>query len=1146
MKPLIKKIFLAFVAGLFWIVPLNAQNNLPAYTLQYADHSGTVHTMDEQQVTEDFGRRPTNSRWHKGVDVSTGGGDTDIGHTIFALHAGTVTKVQGDDGFKYIVIQTNSTNPDDDWVTSGYAHIFRNRLNTQGIQYSEGNFLMKRMDAPFTQFWTIIYLDNSSNFVHALSNLPQGTVTYNGQVYNTTNQVTQGQAIAPLGDSGGPTVTQDHFDAHLHLYSFTLAVPTGTDTGGTITANDALRTTKDPCQFLNYDEPDYDFMILTDNLTYAENDYSSIEVECRMSGESGGRYDVIMDIDDVELFIKKEDDDDNAYELIKGVWLESKISHGARTNLIEGGDFSFRYPSVNYPSHNGIPIGNNFPFDGVDIAYSTDAWGMGDRDRTGILSENYQGSTSNTINPPDNFYFSDIKLRIHQDDFFFQGKTAADIQYAAVNEVARYPDGEYDLYAKATTVRNEEHESDKEDPTEIEIDNFRPYITHLEVREGTGEIAPLIYQGQWDWDGTNLQLGPFSNPIANKIPPHTDGQHNLEIFLKTSEYMKELDIDIVDANGSYGQSFFTTSNTEGTEWTITIPASAIPSTAFGDQTIHITGKDRTNNDVLGFNTQYNYAANQLPHRVGSGSTYTTANWSVAFPATTDQVHIFEISDCVYNEGGNKKSGNDCLADFTATANYQNASLCGLSNPIPYIHPINEGFFVQNNQGGQISLDASTSISTSPNPLAFLDYEWYFYPDNPINFNPNGPTNNVYWTTPGDKVIELRIQCDGACSTKRINVAVAESPCTETKTPVFEPDQLAATDIVASFFHPAACEYVGQASCPNSANFNNGQIITNPHYYGASGCYELDVYEIVNGTQIAVVQNLYETGAYTLDCLEEGIYRVVMKDNVSACEIEQFVYLRDKNPVIAFDIAPVCDGNGDKAVVSAYIEEPLGCMTVVQVEGGGQGIGGSVIVTENQPINVYLGLGANQILYLQNQTIDIPEISQLSLNFTVTSTSGSNQCDGSIAPTASNGSGNYTYTVDGGSISGLCTGQHQLVATDTETNCSISTIFTVYAQINKPNNPDIIEVFTIHPNPFDDLVNISTTCDQLAPGDNSQIPVTISIYNSSGGHALTVYSGNLAPQQNHTFPVDVSNFSSGTYIFTIEALGQGESLMGIKN
>lgn len=1126
--------------------------------------------MESRNVASDFGRRGAPvSRWHMGVDINsqdeTEGGNADAGDHILPIETGTVTAIKNlgaTDGLKFIVIEGNHI--------FGYGHLFfdTNNANFPTGGQKCGDMILKKMDGDLSDEYAIIY--NPTGGVPTAYSIAVGTVTHpdvnGGLPLTTTNQVTNlNIPIASMGNSGG------NFGIHLHLYSFTINDPGMNDVflNATYSANNHVRTAKDPLQIIEHDEPNYTVTINTDNLTYVETignseEYSSIRVRCEMEGENSGTTydDAVMNIDDVELFIKQKDESDDTYTYIRGVWLDSKISHGA-VLAMGNEEATDRYPSPGFPSHNGhVNQTGDFPFRGVDIAHPNDTYGRGGRDISGINPSAYSG------NPCDDFYFSDIKLRIHKDDNY----NDTQIDYALVNQDARYPDGVYHLRAKATTVRGVEHYSDKvtppltpPDPVEIKVDNFRPYITYLKIEELAGNSPTLLYEADWISNGDFLCYGIQDSPTGN-IKTVTDASSDILITLETSEAMTDVSLKVDDTGN--GQGFYMTASNgdplpmtllnsaiNDDKWQITIPYEEFPEFANGVQTLHITGHDKatTLNNLLGFsNNNGNNCLDdtQLPHRTGSSS------WSIPF-GNTDKIHIFEISDCVYNEGGNKKNGNDCLAEFTAHAFYPNqgSNFCNNNNPIPYVHPVNGGYFVKPTTSGRIFLDANSSIGVS-DPLDPLNFEWYFYPDAPahIGINPNttgatqanGKTLSVDWTTPGDKVIELRIQCDGACSTKRINVAVAESPCTETKTPVFEPDQLAATDIVASFFHPAACEYVGQASCPNSANFNNGQIITNPHYYGASGCYELDVYEIVNGTQTVVVQNLYETGAYTLDCLEEGIYRVVMKDNVSACEIEQFVYLRDKNPVIAFDIAPVCDGNGDKAVVSAYIEEPLGCMTVVQVEGGGQGIGGSVIVTENQPINVYLGLGANQILYLQNQTIDIPEISQLSLNFTVTSTSGSNQCDGSIAPTASNGSGNYTYTVDGGSISGLCTGQHQLVATDTETNCSISTIFTVYAQINKPNNPDIIEVFTIHPNPFDDLVNISTTCDQLAPGDNSQIPVTISIYNSSGGHALTVYSGNLAPQQNHTFPVDVSNFSSGTYIFTIEALGQGESLMGIKN
>lgn len=735
---------------------------------------------------------------------------------------------------------------------------------------------------------------------------------------------------------------------------------------------------------------------------------------------------------------------------------------------------------------------------------------------------------------------------------------------AKINEDAKYPDDTYIVRVSTFDIANFENTQQNESVQHhapVIVDNFRPYITYLEVREGTGEIAPLIYQGQWDWDGTNLQLGPFSNPIANKIPPHTDGNHDLEIFLKTSEYVENLIVDIFDAiGGSYNSSFSTSYNPEKTEWTITIPAGAILSNAFGDQTIHVTAQDRAGNDLLGFNTQYTYTANQLPHRVGSGSTYTTANWSVAFPATTDQIHIFEISDCIYNEGDNKKSSNNCLADFTATTFYpnQSSSFCNNSSAIPYIHPVEGGFSIRPSSTGKIYLDATASQGANSS----ADYEWFFYPSEvgePTVFG-SGENINVYWTTPGDKVIELRIQCDGACSTKRINVSVAESPCNETKTPVFEPDQLASTDIVASFLHPSACEYIGQPNCPNSANFNNGEIITNPDYFGASGCYELDVFKVVPGVDIPIIQDEYKTDFYTIECLEAGDYRVVMKDNVSACTIEQLIVLKDQNPIIAFDITPeyisACGGSNVLGSVSAYITEPSGCFNNVEVSDGSQR--GDVIELESEPggktyaVDVYLDEITSNVYTTASITIPQETVEDNELAITFTVQAANNGCNGSIQLSVSGGSGDYGYSLNQGgsstnsSFNGLCIGTYQIDITDRVTGCTASTTIQVSGQVGTPTNPDIITHIGITPNPFNDSVDFGITLSEIAHGDNSAIPVTISIYDTNGSHVATHFQGSLAPNSTHSMTIDMSSYASGTYIFTAQTYNQGESLMGIKN
>jgi len=1102
--------------------------------------------MESRNVASDFGRRGAPvSRWHMGVDINsqdeTEGGNADAGDHILPIETGTVTAIKNlgaTDGLKFIVIEGNHI--------FGYGHLFfdTNNANFPTGGQKCGDMILKKMDAPNNQRYAIIY--NPVGGIPTAYSIVVGTVTHpdvnGGLPLTTTNQVTDlNIPIASMGNSGG------NFGIHLHLYSFTINDPGMNDVflNATYSANNHVRTAKDPLQIIEHDEPNYTVTINTDDLTYVETtidsngmtkeEYSSISVGCKMEGESSGTtYDgAVMNIDDVELFIKQKDESDDTYTYIRGVWLDSKISHGA-VLAIGNEEATDRYPSPGFPSHNGhVNQTGDFPFRGVDIAHPNDTYGQGDRDLTGINPSAYSG------NPRDDFYFSDIKLRIHKDDNYIDTQ----IDYALVNQDARYPDDVYHLRAKATTVRGIEHYSDEvtppltpPEPVEIKIDNFRPYIKYLKIEELVGNSPILLYEADWISNGDFLCYGTQDPPPGN-IKAMTDATSDIVVILETSEAMTDVSLRVEDTGN--GQGFYNTNTTNNNKdplpmtllnsatnydkWQIIIPYEEFPEFAEGFQTLHITGHDRatTLNNLLGFSDNGGnncLDASQLPHRTGSST------WSIPF-ANTDQIHIFEIGDCNYNDGeGNEKSNSstDCLADFEINITTPSFTGCGT---IPYI-PIADGGFM---------VAAGTDLIATADGGAQDVYQWDFDGTLLSGTNP-GQSIVLEWNNEGTHVLELVKDCEdiGECSTRRVPITVAPQNCE------------IEGSIIASFQNPSICDYINSENCTQLAN---GAIFIAPNYYRSSGCYKAKILKTgeLDGSIYnppLIIEDDY--GLVGAECLSEGLYAVEVIDQISDCSKIEVVALRNQDLQFGFSISPeyisACGGNDVLGSVSVYITNPLGCMNDdVTVPNGTNLIQGTHDIDIHVSGNPY----TTTSVYIPKETA---EDGELDVSFTVQA--AVNGCNGSITLNVTGGSGTYKYLWSNGgttaNISGLCIGTYNVDITDDITDCETSAIIHVSGKVGIPVNPDVITHIGISPNPFNNLVDFGITLSEIAPNDNSPIPVTISIYDANGSHIATNFQGNLAPNSTHSITIDMSSYTSGTYIFTAQTYNQGESVMGIKN
>ncbi|MBU2554217.1 MAG: hypothetical protein KKF98_07125 [Bacteroidetes bacterium] len=531
--------------------------------------------------------------------------DKRIENHILSLNHAVVFKICGELGYKYIFTEGDLTNRRHSF---GYGHIFESqKVPPEGMK--RGNLVLKRMNGFDDDKFAIINL--STGIAIGDWNADGGTVTYMGIPYDVTSVVAENAPIGIIGNS----ISNGTVGIHVHLYYFKdicdAIVPQG---------HDNVHNDKDPLDVVTHVNTNYDVTIDAKSLKINNEQYINESNIVEFSGNSAislrVRYQMqgavtcstysnaVMNVDNIDLFIKKEYETDeevgvwgtsnSKYQLIKGPWVESKVSHNARLE-------SELYPTTVAPAN---PPNNN----SVNIANLSGAQ-HGSTTRTGIDPYAY---TTSIGYPYDDYYFSDFFTRIHILDDFGHGNR----QMAICNEdtVARYPDGKYNLYAKVTTVKNTVFNSSIVTPTELIIDNFRPFIKKVEIRKDPQ--APAIYSRSWEWSGTSYLFQP--------APQDLDILTNDNLYVKvfTSESMTDVELSIND-----NVRDFITVSLDRTEWDFTIIDGQLIA---GENTLIIDGTDLADHHVLDL-------PSYIPIRQANN------NWlpDPAAHTAPDQNHVFE-------------------------------------------------------------------------------------------------------------------------------------------------------------------------------------------------------------------------------------------------------------------------------------------------------------------------------------------------------------------------------------------------------------------------------------------------------------------------------------------------------------------------
>ncbi|OWY20261.1 hypothetical protein B6N25_12280 [Sphingobacteriales bacterium TSM_CSS] len=687
----------------------------PAYNLTPAAFELTGDGVID--VVSDFGRRTGTgiSNWHRGVDITLKDPLTeDEGYHVLSITNGRVGRILGTEAYKLISITGTGESGNPTGENFGYGHIFQDEALPGKLgDMSYENYTIFGIDQK-----VIIYHPSSQTPI-ALAHTSGGVISYTdeqGTVWNltTTNIVAQGAPIAPLGTSGGVL-------SHIHLYRF---VDSEIDN---LTNIQHINNCKDPLQILNHYDTQYTLSVTT------QTDAANIDhVKCRARvamnianayGPAADQYysGGIMDIDQVEVLIKKLSEPTANFEVVQGSDYNLQITENSRVENVPVG-YGF-YPNAN-----------------------TATGGVGSWAATGIAPFAYGSTSTNT--PYDDFYFLNFRTRIHKNDNY--GGISA--QYAYITEDARYPDGNYYLLASATTVNGAIFDSD---PNPIVIDNFRPYIKEVLITQG----GVPRYHAQWTWNaaydnGAGNPPGRLEYALVTPLTPATTVE-TMEIQITASEPMDEITFTIGNNATFHNALSYTENNT--TAWFQVEPA-FLAGIGTGDQLLGIIGQDLTLNELTGFPFSPNpYTALQLPHRTG------TSTWSVPFLQTTDVAHFFHIPPCVPggSGGGMQASGQPCFL----SAEIMPLTHCGTAfNPENQTLCTNTQLALYN-----VSCDACSD-----------EVVWDFNGATAIlvEDDPENPYYLVSWNTPGAYTVSLTLsgaEAYNASSVYTMSITVSNSP-----------------------------------------------------------------------------------------------------------------------------------------------------------------------------------------------------------------------------------------------------------------------------------------------------------------------------------------------------------------------------------
>jgi len=554
---------------------------------------GTAQEYQTKKIASDYGPRHLSVNnpydWHGGVDYNSQknneGPNGDKGDLILAIVGGTIYW-EVESNYKRIYID----GAEHDF---GYGHIFRSGTGFESMR--SGGCVLKKMLPPQHLRFAMLRPDGTA------IGQDTGRVVVGTDTVQVSTTVAAGEVIAPTGHSGG------NYAYHLHLYSF----PNGSGNH----FNNSDNVTKDPLEFVEHDSPKFEIQVLkTDNLDnppfgfdplYPGHKTSTVKVRVKLPNEGNtNTYNTVYNADSIKILMKKIFEPGSVYTPILGPDRQSLFSHGARVGTVR---------------HN---ISLN----------KTGNWTT-----TGMRPYAYSDAH---LRPWDDFYFGDFVTRIHKD---YSGGT---LRTAELPANARYPDGEYALFAQVTNVRGQVTGSDT---LSFTLDNFKPYVQRVEVsRSEFYNSGSPFYIAAWEeyWQSTDWAgVGKLFFNVHQSDPIQTTSGKYLKIVAQVSEPMEDLDL-VIPALEADSASFFKASSADGTEWTFLTPpfADSMEIEQLKKSVLYFRGTDLNGNTLLNLEKMrqhYNYKPLALPLRQDQAD-----QWSPpALFTGIDTLHKFNYYDC---------------------------------------------------------------------------------------------------------------------------------------------------------------------------------------------------------------------------------------------------------------------------------------------------------------------------------------------------------------------------------------------------------------------------------------------------------------------------------------------------------------------
>ena len=214
--------------------------------------------------------------------------------------------------------------------------------------------------------------------------------------------------------------------------------------------------------------------------------------------------------------------------------------------------------------------------------------------------------------------------------------------FAAVNSEVLYSDGVHTLRFETEDAAG--NTDDENTSIDVIVDNFRPYIKKVEVRNSNDEV---VYIGNWEWNETALEFNTQNGVALSE-------QETVSIKVYTSEPMQQVELTVFGVAKTITEAM---EETNDREWLFEYTASEVTD---GENQLVFSSANSTDlagNTLWGFTSTSNITAANIPKHQNDGS------WNPVVTYVDDNIHKFNIENC-----------GSLSLDFAATKNSMDGPL----------------------------------------------------------------------------------------------------------------------------------------------------------------------------------------------------------------------------------------------------------------------------------------------------------------------------------------------------------------------------------------------------------------------------------------------------------------------------------------